>query len=344
MKKGIKEKNIRSSAAEYLTFVAATGNPSENLELRYEDENIWVTQKIMATMYDVSVSAINQHIKSIFLDDELDRDSVIKYFLITASDGKSYKATHYSLSMIIAVGFKVNSQRAVRFRKWVNQIAKEYTIQGWTIDDERIINGGSILTEEYYEKLLVRIREIRLSERKFSQKITDIYSTAVDYDKTAKTTKIFYAKVQNKMHFAIHGKTAAEVIFNRADAEVEHMGLKTWELAPEGKIQKYDVTIAKNYLQKEELASLQRIVNAYLEVAEDMAIRNIPMSMEDWASKLDIFLNATGRGILQDAGSISAEIAREHAETEFEKYRIKQDKLFKNDFDRIIEKISIKKD
>ena len=334
MKKKNDEITIRSSAAEYLTYVASVGDQQDSIEMRYEDENIWLTQKMMATLYDVDVRTINYHVKKIFSDSELQEESVIRNFRITAADGKSYSTNHYSLEMIIAVGFKVNSDRAVQFRKWVNQIAKDYTIKGWVMDDERLKNGGSVLTVEYFDRLIEQIREIRLSERRFYQKITDIYATALDYDRTAKTTKQFFAKVQNKMHYAVHGHTAAELIYERADADKPHMGLTTWAAAPEGKIVKSDVSIAKNYLSEKEMRSLERIVSAYLDLAEDRAERHIPMTMEDWSKRLDLFLMADDREILQDAGKITAEIAKAKAETEFEKYRVIQDRLFMSDFDK----------
>ena len=334
MKKKKDEITIRSSAAEYLTYVASVGDQQDSIEMRYEDENIWLTQKMMATLYDVDVRTINYHVKKIFSDSELQEDSVIRKFRITAADGKSYSTNHYSLEMIIAVGFKVNSERAVQFRKWVNQIAKDYTIKGWVMDDERLKNGGSVLTVEYFDLLLEQIREIRLSERRFYQKITDIYATALDYDRTAKTTKQFFAKVQNKMHYAVHGHTAAELIYERADADKPHMGLTTWAAAPEGKIVKSDVSVAKNYLSEQEMRSLERIVSAYLDLAEDRAERHIPMTMEDWAKRLDLFLMADDREVLWDAGKITAEIAKAKAETEFEKYRVIQDRLFMSDFDK----------
>ena len=334
MKKKKDEVTIRSSAAEYLTYVASIGDQQDSIEMRYEDENIWLTQKMMATLYDVDVRTINYHVKKIFSDSELQEESVIRNFRITAADGKSYSTNHYSLEMIIAVGFKVNSDRAVQFRKWVNQIAKDYTIKGWVMDDERLKNGGSVLTVEYFDRLIEQIREIRLSERRFYQKITDIYATALDYDRTAKTTKQFFAKVQNKMHYAVHGHTAAELIYERADADKPHMGLTTWAAAPEGKIVKSDVSIAKNYLSEKEMRSLERIVSAYLDLAEDRAERHIPMTMEDWAKRLDLFLMADDREVLQDAGKITAEIAKAKAETEFEKYRVIQDRLFMSDFDK----------
>jgi len=334
LKKKNDEITIRSSAAEYLTYVASVGDQQDSIEMRYEDENIWLTQKMMATLYDVDVRTINYHVKKIFSDSELQEESVIRNFRITAADGKSYSTNHYSLEMIIAVGFKVNSDRAVQFRKWVNQIAKDYTIKGWVMDDERLKNGGSVLTVEYFDRLIEQIREIRLSERRFYQKITDIYATALDYDRTAKTTKQFFAKVQNKMHYAVYGHTAAELIYERADADKPHMGLTTWAAAPEGKIVKSDVSIAKNYLSEKEMRSLERIVSAYLDLAEDRAERHIPMTMEDWAKRLDLFLMADDREVLQDAGKITAEIAKAKAETEFEKYRVIQDRLFMSDFDK----------
>ena len=334
MKKKKDEVTIRSSAAEYLTYVASVGDQQDSIEMRYEDENIWLTQKMMATLYDVRTNTVNYHIKKIFEDSELQEDSVIRKFRITAPDGKSYNTNHYSLEMIIAVGFKVNSERAVQFRKWVNQIAKDYTIKGWVMDDERLKNGGSVLTTEYFDRLLEQIREIRLSERRFYQKITDIYATSLDYDRNAKMTKQFFAKVQNKMHYAVHGHTAAELIYERADADKPHMGLTTWVAAPDGKIVKSDVSIAKNYLREDEMRSLERIVSAYLDLAEDRAERHIPMTMEDWSKRLDLFLMADDREVLQDAGKITAEIAKAKAETEFEKYRVAQDRLFMSDFDR----------
>ncbi len=325
---------IRSSAAEYLTFVAATGGSHSSIEMRYEDENIWLTQKMMASLYNVSVSAINQHLKRIFSDNELEENSVIKQYLITASDGKQYTTNHYSLQAIIAVGFKIENERAVQFRKWANRIVKDYAIQGWTMDVERLKKGGSVLDNEFFERQLEKIREIRLSERKFYQKITDIYATSLDYDPSATATKRFFAAVQNKMHFAIHGQTAAEVIVERADHQKDNMGLTHWEGAPEGKIHKYDVSIAKNYLSEYELAQLQRIVSAYLDMAEMQAMRKIPMTMADWEERLSGFLKLWDREILQDAGKVTAELAKAHAESEFEKYRIVQDRLYESDFDR----------
>ena len=330
-----KEITIHSSAAEYLTYVASTGSNSDSFEMRYEDENIWLTQKMMATLYDVSVSAINQHLKRIFEDNELVEESVIKKYLITASDGKSYSTKHYNLQAIIAVGFKVNNERAVRFRKWVGQIVKDYTIQGWTMDKERL-KKGHMFTDEYFERQLQNIREIRLSERKFYQKVTDLYATAFDYDKEAKTTRQFFKMVQNKMHWAVHRHTAAELIVERANAEKEHMGLTTWESAPDGKIVKADVIVAKNYLSEKEMSYLERIVSLYLDYAELQAERRIPMSMEDWAKRLDGFLEFNGNELLMGPGKVSAEQAKLHAETEFEKYRIVQDRLFMSDYDKYL--------
>lgn len=327
---------VRSSAAEYLTFVAATGDSTESMEMRYEDENIWLTQKMMAALYDVSVSAINQHLKTIFEDGELEKDSVIKKYLITASDGKSYNTNHYNLQATIAVGFKVNNDRAVQFRKWANGIVKDYTIQGWAMDSDRLKNGGSVLTKEYFDHLLEQIREIRMSERKFYQKITDIYATALDYDRSAKTTRLFFAEVQNKLHWAIHRHTAAELIMERANAEKPHMGLTSWEQYPNGKIQKYDVSIAKNYLSKEELQALERIVTMYLDYAEYQADRHIPMTMQDWSQRLNRFLEFNEHEILHDTGRVTHEIAKAFAESEFEKYRIVQDRIFESDFDRFL--------
>ena len=331
------ELQIRSSAAEYLTFIAANGDDQEAIEIRYEDENIWLTQKMMAALYDVSVSAINQHLKKIFDDNELDENSVIKKYLITANDGKSYNTKHYNLQTIIAVGFKVNDERAVQFRKWANQIVKDFTIKGWAMDDERLKNSGTKLTKDYFEKLLVKIREIRLSERRFYQKITDIYATSLDYDPSAKATKRFFAAIQNKLHYAIHGKTAAELIVDRANHKTKNMGLTTWEGSPDSKIHKYDVVVAKNYLNEEELNQMQRIVSSYLDMAELQAERHIPMTMEDWEKRLNGFLQLWDKEILNDAGKVSAALAKKHAESEFEKYRIIQDRLYKSDFDKFLE-------
>ncbi|MES9857956.1 MAG: virulence RhuM family protein [Sedimenticola sp.] len=328
------ELSIRSSAAEYLTFIAASGEGG--VEAVYADEDVWLSQKMMGTLYGVNVRTVNEHLKKIFSDSELEENSVIRKFRITATDGKNYNTLHYNLSAIIAVGYKVNSERAVQFRKWATGIIKEYTIKAYAMDDERIKNDGTVLGKKYFEEQLQRIREIRLSERKFYQKITDIYATALDYDVAAKVTKRFFATVQNKLHWAIHGQTAAEVIHTRADAEKTNMGLTTWKDAPHGKIQKFDVSTAKNYLTDNELAQLQRLVNAYLDIAEDMALRNIPLTMADWEERLNRFIAATDREILQDAGKVTAEIAKAHAESEFEKYRIVQDRLYQSDFDKQI--------
>lgn len=333
-----KKSAIRSSAAEYLTFAASTGDDAQSVEMRYEDENIWLTQKLLAELYDVTVPAINQHIKKIFDDSELEPAATIKKYLIVQKEGTrdvSRNVDHYNLQMIIAVGFKVGSERAVQFRKWVNQIAKDYTIKGFAMDDERI-KRGTYLTDKYFEEQLERIREIRASERKFYQKITDIYATAIDYDKEAKSTKRFYAMVQNKMHFAVHGHTAAELIVERADSEKTHMGLTTWQDAPQGKIKRSDVVIAKNYLSEIELAQLNRMVTSYLDFAENMTLRKVPLTMQDWETRLNSFIEMFEYGLLGDAGKVTAEIAKLHAQTEFEKYRIVQDKLFESDFDRLV--------
>ncbi len=328
---------VRSSAAEYLTFVAASGQGG--VEAVYADENVWLSQKMMGLLYDVETHTINYHLKKVFADSELQEDSVIRNFRITAADGKTYDTQHYNLSGIIAVGYKVNSERAVQFRKWATGIIESFTIKGFAMDDERLKNDGSILGKKYFEEQLQRIREIRLSERKFYQKITDIYATSTDYDVTAAATQRFFATVQNKLHWAIHGQTAAEVIVSRADAAKTHMGLTTWKDAPKGKIQKFDVSVAKNYLTSNEMAQLQRLVSAYLDLAEDMALRAIPMTMQDWETRLNRFIAATDREILQDAGKVTAEIAQAHAESEFEKYRIVQDRLFESDFDKMTKRL-----
>ena len=336
MKKKKDEITIRSSAAEYLTYVASIGDQQDSIEMRYEDENIWLTQKMMATLYDVDVRTINEHIKKIYSDSELEEEATIRNFRIVQTEGSrqvTRDTKHYNLQMIIAVGFKVNSERAVQFRKWVNQIAKDYTIKGWVMDDERL-KRGTYLTEKYFDEQLERIREIRASERKFYQKITDLYATAIDYDKNSATTRRFYATVQNKMHYAVHGHTAAELIVERADHTREHMGLTTWADAPEGKIKKSDVTVAKNYLSQDEMKQLNRMVTAYLDFAENMTLRHIPLTMQDWEKRLNSFIEMFDYGILQDAGKVSAEIAKIHAETEFEKYRVIQDRLFMSDFDK----------
>lgn len=336
MRNDKQEQAIRSSAAEYLTFVAATGDSTESMEMRYEDENIWLTQKMMSALYDVDVRTINEHIQKIYEDGELTEEATIRNFRIVQTEGSrqvTRDTKHYNLQMIIAVGFKVNNERAVQFRKWANNIVKDYTIKGWAMDDERL-KRGTYLTEKYFDEQLERIREIRASERKFYQKITDLYATAIDYDKNSVETKRFYATVQNKMHFAVHGHTASELIVERADHTKEHMGLTTWADAPDGKIKRSDVTIAKNYLSQDEMKQLNRMVTAYLDFAENMTLRHIPLTMEDWEKRLNSFIEMFDYGILQDAGKVSAEIAKLHAETEFEKYRVVQDRLFMSDFDK----------
>lgn len=334
------EIEISSSAAEYLTFIAATGDDEDSIEIRYEDENIWLTQKMMATLYDVSVATINEHLKNIFDDMELQEESTIRNFLIVQKEGSrnvSRETKHYNLQAMIAVGFRVNNERAVQFRKWTNRIVKDYTIKGWAMDDERLKNSGTKLTKDYFEKLLVKIREIRMSERRFYQKITDIYATSLDYDPSAKATKRFFAAVQNKLHYAVHGKTAAELIMDRANHESKNMGLTTWDGSPDSKIHIYDVLNPINYLNEKELNQMQRIVSAYLDMAELQAERNIPMTMEDWEKRLNGFLRLWDKEILNDAGKVTAVLAKEHAESEFEKYRIIQDRLYKSDFDKFLE-------
>ncbi len=296
----------------------------------------------MGTLYQVDVRTISEHLQKIFKDKELEEDTVIRKFRITASDSKNYNTLHYNLSAIIAVGYKVNSERAVLFRKWATQIVQEFTIKGFAMDDDRLKNDGTILGKKYFEEQIQRVREIRLSERKFYQKITDIYITAIDYNVTAKSTQRFFATVQNKLHWAIHGNTAAEVIVNRADHQKENMGMTSWKDAPNGKIQRFDVSVAKNYLSEKEMQQLQRLVSAYLDLAEDMAMREIPMTMEDWEIRLNRFIEATDRKVLQDAGKVTAEIAKAHAESEFEKYRVVQDQLFESDFDKELKKLQQK--
>ena len=334
------EITLRSSAAEYLTFVSTIGDQPESVELRYQDENIWLTQRLMAELYGVEVPTINEHIQKIYADHELEEEATIRNFRIVQTEGTrqvSREVKHYSLQMIIAVGFKVNNERAVQFRKWANAVVKDYTIQGWVMDSERLKKGGTILTKDYFEKQLEKVREIRLSERRFYQKVTDIYATSIDYDPTAAATQRFFAAVQNKLHYAVHQHTAAELIYERANAEKEHMGLTTWEGAPEGKIHRYDVVVAKNYLSHDELQVLARIVNAYLDFAEMQAMRQIPMTMADWETRLNGFLTLWDREVLQDAGRITAELAKAKAETEFEKYRIVQDRLYQSDFDHFMQ-------
>lgn len=334
----MKKKNeisiVRSSAAEYLTFLTATGQSDVNAI--YADENVWLSQKMMGLLYSVEPNTVTYHLQKAFKTGELDEDSVTRIFRVTASDGKQYDTKHYNLKAIISVGNKVDSPRAVQFRKWANDIIEEYTIKGFAMDDDRLKNGGTILTKDYFEEQLQRIREIRLSERRFYQKITDIYATSIDYDPKANLTKLFFARVQNQLHWAIHRETAAEVIYHRADSQKEHMGLTTWKDAPTGKIQKFDVAVAKNYLTEKELTAMSRIVSAYLDLAEMKAEEEVPMTMEDWATQFEGVLRLSQKEILTNSGKISAEIARQHAEAEFEKYRVKQDQLFESDFDRFM--------
>ena len=322
-----------------MTYVASVGGQTESMEMRYEDENVWLTQKMMAELYGVDVRTVNEHLKTVFEDSELVEEGTIRKFRIVQTEGSrqvSREVQHYNLQAIIAVGFKVNNERAVQFRKWAGQIVKDYTIQGWVMDKERL-KKGLMFTDEYFERQLQYIREIRLSERMFYQKITDLYATAFDYDKDARTTREFFQTVQNKMHYAVHRHTAAELIVERADADKEHMGLTTWEAAPDGKIIKADVTVAKNYLSKDEMTYLERIVSLYLDYAELQAERHIPMSMEDWAARLDGFLEFNGNELLIGPGKVSAEEAKLHAETQYERYRIIQDRLFESDFDRFLQ-------
>ncbi|MEE9408006.1 MAG: virulence RhuM family protein [Polaribacter sp.] len=332
-----KNKLIRNSTTEFLMFTAQAGENS--IEARYEDETIWLSQKLMGELFAVETNTINYHLKEIFKSGEADENSVIRKFRITASDGKNYNTNFYNLDAIISVGYRVNSVRATQFRQWATKILKDFSIKGFVLDKKRLENG-SYLNENYFEELLAEIREIRLSERKFYQKVTDIYATSLDYNKDAVTTRAFFAKVQNKLHFGIHGHTAPELIHKRVDSSKDKMGLTSWKNSPDGKIIKTDVSIAKNYLNKKELESLGRIVNAFLDLAENRAERNIPMTMQDWAKRIDQFLEFDEREILQDGGNISTKIAKEKAETEFEKYRIIQDRLFESDFDREIKKIT----
>jgi hypothetical protein len=339
-----KKLQIRNSTAEFLIFTGQSGEQS--IEARHEDENVWLTQKLMAALFDVSVPTINEHLKNVFEQGEVTREATIRKFRTVQTEGSrevERNVDFYNLDAIISVGYRVNSVRATQFRQWATQVLREFAIKGYVLDKKRMENGA-FLGEDYFERLLAEIREIRLSERKFYQKITDIYATSMDYNKDAPTTRDFFAKVQNKLHFAIHGHTAAELLVKRADSSREHMGLTAWESAPHGKIVKTDVVIAKNYLNKDELESLGRIVNAYLELAEERALRKIPMTMEDWAIRLDKFLELTEREILQDSGKVTAQIAKDFAESEFEKYRIVQDRLFESDFDREIKRIEGKKE
>lgn len=330
-----KKKFIRNSVTDFLIFTGKSG--SENVEVRFEDETIWLTQKLLAQLFGVEVNTINYHLKEIFKSGEIAEDSVIRKFRITASDGKNYNTSHYNLDAIISVGYRVNSIQATQFRQWATQVLKEFAIKGYTLDRKRMENGN-FLDEDYFERLLEEIREIRLSERRFCQKVTDIYATALDYNKDAPTTRQFFASTQNKLHYAIHGHTAGELIKERADSSQSHMGLTTWENAPDGKILKSDTSVAKNYLNQDELDSLGRVVNAYLELAEGRAKRQIPMTMQDWAKRLDAFLDFDDRPILKDTGSISAKLAKDFAESEFEKFRPIQDKYFLSDFDKEIAK------
>lgn len=324
---------IRNSTAEFLIFTSQTGEST--IEVMVTDENVWLTQDMIATLYEKGRSTITEHLKNIFLDDELDEESVCRKFRRTGTDGKIYNTKYYNLEAVIAVGFRTNSERAIVFRQWASTVLKDFSIRGYVIDKERLKNG-SFLNEDYFDHLLEEIREIRASERRFYQKITDIYATAMDYSVDSITTKIFFKTVQNKLHFAIHGKTAAELILNRANAKKENMGLTTWRNAPKGKILKSDVSIAKNYLTLDEMDSLNRIVTMYLDYAENQAKRKIPMTMEDWAKKLNAFLQFNEYEILNNSGKVTAEIAKAFAESEFEKYRITQDKLFESDFDKLI--------
>ncbi len=333
------KKLIRNSTAEFLIFTGQAGEQS--IEARYENETVWLSQKLMAELFAVDVRTVNEHLKNIYDSGELQREATIRKFRTVQTEGSRQVARNidfYNLDAIISVGYRVNSVRATQFRQWATQVLREFAIKGYVLDKKRMENGA-FLGEDYFERLLEEIREIRLSERRFYQKITDIYATSVDYNRDAPTTKAFFAKVQNKLHFAIHGHTAAELILQRADSTKANMGLTTWEKAPDGKIVKTDVAVAKNYLTKEELEALGRIVNAYLDLAEERALRKIPMTMEDWAKRLDAFLEFTERDILQHSGKVSAEIAKAHAESEFEKYRIVQDRLFESDFDRIVKQI-----
>lgn len=335
-----KKKLIRNSTAEFLIFTGQAGEQS--IEARYEDETLWLSQKLMAELFGVDVRTVSEHLKNIFASHELTPEATIRKFRIVQQEGQRKVARavdFHNLDAIISVGYRVNSLRATQFRQWATGILREFAIKGYVLDRQRMENGN-FLGEDYFERLLAEIREIRLSERRFYQKITDIYATSVDYNKDAPTTKAFFAKVQNKLHYAIHGHTAAELIRKRADSSKPHMGLTSWASAPEGKILKTDVAVAKNYLTKDELDSLGRIVNAYLELAEDRARRKIPMSMEDWSKRLDAFLEFDEREVLQNSGKISAKLAQTHAESEFEKYRIVQDRQFESDFDKAVKKLA----
>ena len=331
-----KQFEIRNSTAEFLTFVIE--GKEDGVQVVYKDDTVWTTQKSMATLFDVGVPAISKHLKNIFESGELDKAATISKMETVVNRGfrgeSQEEVEFYNLDAIISVGYRVNSIRATQFRQWCTYVLRQFAIRGYVIDKKRMENG-SFIGEDYFEHLLAEIREIRLSERRFYQKLTDIYATSIDYNLNAPTTRMFFKKVQNKMHYAVHGHTAAELIVNRADAEREHMGLTTWEKAPNGKIVKTDVSVAKNYLKGNELEAMGRIVNAFLDVAEDMAKRHIPMTMEDWAKRIDKFLDVTDRPVLSDNGKVSAEYAKEYAETEFEKYRVIQDRLFQSDFDKL---------
>lgn len=329
-----KKFEIRNSTSEFLTFVAE--GKEQGIQVLYKDETVWATQKAMAVLFDCSTDNIGLHLKNIFKSGELNESSVAEKNSATAADGKNYQTKFYNLDAIISVGYRVNSIRATQFRQWCTYVIRQFSLRGYIIDKKRMENG-SFIGEDYFEHLLAEIREIRLSERRFYQKLTDIYATAIDYNKAAPTTRLFYKKVQNKMHHAVHGHTAAELIVERANAEKEHMGLTTWENAPEGKIVKPDVSVAKNYLKQVELEDMGRLVNSVLDLAERMASRHIPMTMEDWAKRIDIILEAGGDAVLQDAGKVSAEFAKNYAESEFEKYRVIQDRLFHSDFDKFNE-------
>lgn len=323
---------IRNSTAEFLIFMAE--GKEQGVQVLYKDENVWATQKAMAQLFDCTTDNIGLHLKKIFKSGELQENSVTEKISATASDGKNYLTKFYNLDAIISVGYRVNSIRATQFRQWCTYVLRQFAIRGYIVDKKRMENGA-FLNEDYFEHLLSEIREIRMSERRFYQKLTDIYATAIDYNVDAPTTKLFFKKVQNKMHYAVHGQTAAELIVDRANAEKEHMGLTTWERAPRGKIVKADVSIAKNYLNEVELEDMGRLVNGVLDFAERMAKRHVPMTMEDWAKRIDIILEAGGNAILMDAGRVSAEFAKNYAESEFEKYRVIQDKLFCSDFDNL---------
>lgn len=331
-----KKLNIRSSATEFLIFSAQT--EADTIEVRYEDGTLWLTQKMMGVLFNVEANTITYHLKEIYDSRELEKEATTRKFRVVQIEGKrnvSRETDHYNLDAIISVGYRVNSMRATQFRRWATQVLRKYTLEGYVLDRKRMENG-SFLDEDYFEKLLEEIREIRLSERRFYQKITDIYATSLDYDKDSPLTRQFFAKVQNKMHYAVSHQTAAEIIYKRADSTQNHMGLTSWKNSPDGKILKSDVSIAKNYLIREELEDLGRIVNAFLDLAEGRAKRHIPMTMQDWAERIDKFLLSDDRDILKNAGKISMEIAKDHAETEYEKYRIVQDQLFESDFDKLM--------